>query len=301
MTNRVQGLIVGVLVGAFFAGGVAYAVTVVPPNDTDRYYACVSTTGIVRYGTMRLNVQPTSCPKAGDTVRSWNAKGPQGPQGPAGPAGPPGSPGLVVLTVHVIGLGTVTAPGISCGLDCSAPFVLGETPGMQATAAAGTGDAGSVFVGWSGDCTGSGSCSLNMNGPRSVTATFEPMNITGTVAVTPLPDPGQWTIVFTNDGSAARNGLTAHINSLPESGSQGPLYIHTMTTSRGTLTVTPYQPGWDVTNDFDVSGIDLAPGYSVTIHVTEYPPCNTCSALLQATITSPGGGSVQTPVGRQRL
>ena len=29
-----------------------------------------------------------------------------------------------------------------------------------------------VFVGWSGDCAGSGACALTMNATRSVTATF---------------------------------------------------------------------------------------------------------------------------------
>ena len=38
VSKRIQGIIIGVIVGAFLAGGVAYAVTVVPPNSSDRYY-----------------------------------------------------------------------------------------------------------------------------------------------------------------------------------------------------------------------------------------------------------------------
>ena len=47
----------------------------------------MSTTGVVRYATMRLNVTPASCPKATDTVRSWNAEGPQGVPGLEGVPG----------------------------------------------------------------------------------------------------------------------------------------------------------------------------------------------------------------------
>jgi len=31
---------------------------------------------------------------------------------------------------------------------------------------------GSTFVGWSGACTGTGSCAVTMNAAKSVTATF---------------------------------------------------------------------------------------------------------------------------------
>ena len=66
------------------------------------------------------------------------------------------------LSVTTAGAGTgnvTSAPaGIDCGTTCSAtfddgtPVVLTATPGV-----------GSTFAGWSGDCSGTGSCSLTMD------------------------------------------------------------------------------------------------------------------------------------------
>ena len=57
--------------------------------------------------------------------------------------------------------------GISCGSTCSSSFTYGATVTVAATSAT-----GSRFVGWSGACTGTGTCTLTMNVGRSVTATF---------------------------------------------------------------------------------------------------------------------------------
>lgn len=68
------------------------------------------------------------------------------------------------------GGGTVTSDpaGIDCGDDCTEGYEEGTDVTLVATA-----DEGSVFAGWSGACEGTGSCDLSMDGPRSVTATFE--------------------------------------------------------------------------------------------------------------------------------
>jgi hypothetical protein len=68
------------------------------------------------------------------------------------------------------GSGTITSSpsGISCGATCSHSFVSG-TP-VTLTAAP---DTGSTFVGWSGDCSGTGAtCQLPMEADHSATATF---------------------------------------------------------------------------------------------------------------------------------
>jgi len=68
------------------------------------------------------------------------------------------------------GAGTVTSSpaGIDCGGDCSESFGSGTQVTLIATAAG-----GSAFAGWSGACTGNGSCLVTMSAARSVTATFD--------------------------------------------------------------------------------------------------------------------------------
>jgi alpha-tubulin suppressor-like RCC1 family protein len=68
------------------------------------------------------------------------------------------------------GAGTVTSSpsGINCGATCSGTFIDGTSVTLTAAASA-----GSSFAGWSGDCTGTGGCTLSMTAARSVTATFQ--------------------------------------------------------------------------------------------------------------------------------
>src|SRR5438046_4003833 len=67
------------------------------------------------------------------------------------------------------GTGTVATnpPGINCPTTCSATF----QPGSQVTLTA-TPDTGFTFTGWTGACTGTGSCDVTANSGGSVTATF---------------------------------------------------------------------------------------------------------------------------------
>lgn len=67
------------------------------------------------------------------------------------------------------GTGTVSGSGIDCGATCSLPLAAFTQVTLSATA-----DAGSLFVGWSGACTGTTTCSLTMSSDRTVTATFAP-------------------------------------------------------------------------------------------------------------------------------
>ncbi len=75
------------------------------------------------------------------------------------------------LTVALAGSGSgsvSSAPaGIACGSDCTETFVYGTIVTLTATP-----DAGSIFAGWGGACTGTDMCSLAMDVARSVTATF---------------------------------------------------------------------------------------------------------------------------------
>ena len=76
----------------------------------------------------------------------------------------------IQLSVTVQGAGDVTSTpaGISCGSDCSETYDV--VTGVTLTA---TPSGSAVFAGWSGACTGtSTTCTLTMNGPKLVTASF---------------------------------------------------------------------------------------------------------------------------------
>jgi len=57
--------------------------------------------------------------------------------------------------------------GISCGASCQAAFNPGTVVSLTAIP-----DAGSTFIGWSGDCSGTGTCQVTMNQNHSVNAVF---------------------------------------------------------------------------------------------------------------------------------
>jgi endoglucanase len=84
------------------------------------------------------------------------------------------------------GTGTVTsAPsGINCGSTCSASYAGGTSVTLTASAAS-----GSTFAGWSGACTGTGTCTVAMSAARSVTATFNTGG-TGTPCANPITFSG---------------------------------------------------------------------------------------------------------------
>lgn len=75
------------------------------------------------------------------------------------------------LTVSKTGTGTGTLTsnptGINCGSTCSKVFNYGTVVSITPT------DGTGIFRGWSGACSGTGSCSVTMNLARSVTARFD--------------------------------------------------------------------------------------------------------------------------------
>lgn len=83
-------------------------------------------------------------------------------------------PEAQILTIHVSGLGAVkkgttvycenTAGGTK---TCEKEVIEGQTVSLTATPAAGL-----SFLGWSGACSGTGSCEVTMDEAREVTATF---------------------------------------------------------------------------------------------------------------------------------
>ena len=83
------------------------------------------------------------------------------------PPPPPPPPTTYTLTVTVSGRGTVTSSptGIKCSSGaCGASFPAGTTVSLSVTS-------GTLFS-WGGACSGTGACTVLMNGSKSVTATF---------------------------------------------------------------------------------------------------------------------------------
>ncbi|OGD34464.1 hypothetical protein A2988_02990 [Candidatus Azambacteria bacterium RIFCSPLOWO2_01_FULL_46_25] len=76
----------------------------------------------------------------------------------------------LAVTTAGTGTGTVTSSpaGINCPGACSAFFVSGTAVTLVATP-----NSGFSFTGWSGACTGTGTCSVTMDAAKSVTATFD--------------------------------------------------------------------------------------------------------------------------------
>ena len=89
-------------------------------------------------------------------------------------------PAQFPLAVTVSGSGKVTSQpgGIDCGATCTAQFATDSTVTLVAIPTPGW-----SFAGWSGACTGTGSCPVNMGDPRTATARFAPPDTAYAVAV----------------------------------------------------------------------------------------------------------------------
>lgn len=78
-----------------------------------------------------------------------------------------------ILNVIKSGRGTVTSvpSGINCGNDCSEAYPSGSTVTLTAVP-----DSGRIFTGWQvqggGICSGRGTCTVSMNGDKTVIASF---------------------------------------------------------------------------------------------------------------------------------
>jgi acyl-homoserine lactone acylase PvdQ len=84
------------------------------------------------------------------------------------------SPPRVALSLNVVGAGSVliTPGGATCTGTCNIKFVRGMALSLTAEPSG-----SSHFAGWTGACSGLGVCAVQMEGHRSVTATFAPVPI----------------------------------------------------------------------------------------------------------------------------
>ena len=111
----------------------------------------------------------------------------------------------LAVTLDGSGSGAVSSSpsGISCGSDCSEAYTYGTTVTLSAVPG-GT----SAFVGWSGACTGSGTCTVNMDAAKTVTATFSTgiswtyLGLSGRTIQSLAIDPKIPTTLYAGDGTS---------------------------------------------------------------------------------------------------
>ncbi|NWG02532.1 MAG: hypothetical protein HXY44_06730 [Syntrophaceae bacterium] len=105
----------------------------------------------------------------------------------------------LTITKSGNGSGTVTAPGISCGLKCTEDYIPNTLVTLSATP-----NTDSLFAGWSGDPD----CSdgqVTMNADKTCTATFN--------LLAGLPDlTGTWVTLTSSDGGKSVSGTLAVSN-----------------------------------------------------------------------------------------
>lgn len=106
------------------------------------------------------------------------------------------------------GAGTITGTGIDCGSDCQEVF----GPGTQVTLTA-EASAGSSFTGWGGACSGTGECSLTLDGDQSVSAAFSLSGVpVPPQPPTPLPDTYRLSVSKAGDGDGTVSSTPAGID-----------------------------------------------------------------------------------------
>ena len=146
--------------------------------------AAVIYAGIISPGLYQLNVTIPSGAANGENLISCSYNGVTTPAGDL--IAVQSSTPTPTLNITTLGVGTVsTSPqGTSCGVLCYM-FQAGTVVTVT-----GIGNSGWIFAGWSGACTGSGSCVITMSSSQSLTATFNgPGNSTGTVYQTGFEAP----------------------------------------------------------------------------------------------------------------
>jgi uncharacterized repeat protein (TIGR02543 family) len=129
-------------------------------------------------------------------VRAYNAAGNSGYSN-ADCGTVPISPYTLTVVKAGTGSGTVSSSpaGIDCGSDCSQTYTGSTLVTLTATAAYGY-----LFNGWSGGCSGIGSCTLLINTSTNVTATFDTTTSTN------------YTLTVTKVGSGTVNSYLPGIN-----------------------------------------------------------------------------------------
>ena len=198
--------------------------------------------------------------------------------------------GVYDLSITKSGSGTITSnpAGINCGIDCSESFADGTTVTLAAAAATGY-----SFSGWSGDCSGTGSCTVTMNSYKSVTATFG-MTSVGTLTVAKIG---------TGSGTVTRSGGALNCGSnCTENVPVGSIATLVATPSPGSIFA-----GWSggPCNGTGTCAFTANANTTVNAQFDSGTGGNTVTPLLQTTVSGGAGSlqyySVTVPMGAKNL
>jgi hypothetical protein len=158
----------------------------------------------------------------------------------------------LTVTPAGTGAGTVTSDpaGIDCGATCSAGFDHGTEVTLTAT-----GDATSIFTGWSGDCSGTGTCVVTMDQARNATATFTRLTLS---------------LTKSSMGSVTSSpaGIDCGTNCTAQSADFGPNVEVTLTASGRTPLIGSYTWGGDCSGSSTTCVVTMSQARSVTITIT---------------------------------
>ncbi len=166
----------------------------------------VAFAGLVGPGLYQLNLTIPPTAASGDNLVSCTYNGSTTPSGDKINVQPPSS---VTIITSGAGGGTVTSSptGTSCGSGCMS-FPAGTVVTLTATP-----NAGSTFAGWSGACSGTGSCTVTVaagsNSNTAVTATFSLLPTTGGGVLAVLPGQVIYGVIDQNGG--ADSNLTPYL------------------------------------------------------------------------------------------
>ena len=120
------------------------------------------------------------------------------------------------LTIDVVGNGSVSDSGtINCSVDCVESINEGDQVTLSATP-----DTGWEFSGWSGDCSGTGTCTLTVNAAKSVTATFTQITYTLEILISGSGsvDDGGFIACSTDCIKTLNHGESVTLTALPDAG-----------------------------------------------------------------------------------
>jgi uncharacterized repeat protein (TIGR02543 family) len=209
------------------------------------------------------------------------------------------TPTYTLSVTKVVGSGTVRSSpaGISCGTDCSEPYASGTAVSLTATPAAGY-----VFSGWSGACTGTGTCSVTLSANKTVTATFNAPSFTLVAAYGFNQGSGTITADSSGNGfTGTLNGATwttqgKYGNAIVFNGSSAYVALGNWNISGSSLTLTAWVRATDWKSTEDVRIISKATGTQEQEHWW----------MLSETDNKPrfrlkAGGSTSTLVGTSTL